>query len=134
MWCDYGGALFWNRDKTGDGACCGDFDSIFTETVGEIKLDSIKGLREWYDEYDSTDSPHNWNSKRWKNWLERGYSFALQVRKLLPDTIDLFYYNWYPKKKVVRKKIEYLKNKYFEYKERYPMIVFNERCLMENKI
>ena len=84
--------------------------------------------------YDSTDYPDDWSKKQRRDRDERGYSFALQVRKLLPDTIDLFYYDWYPKKKVVRKKIEYLKNKYFEYKERCPMIVFNERCLMENKI
>lgn len=123
MWCDYGDALFWNRDKKGWGACCGGTDIFFTETAGEIKLDSIKGLREWYDEYDITEPPHAWNSKRWKNWLERGYSFAVQVRKLLPDTIDLFYYDWYPKRKVVRK----------EFPERCPMIVFNEKCLLNIK-
>ena len=76
--------------------------------------------------YDSTDYPDDWSKKQRREWDERGYSFALQVRKLLPDTIDLFYYNWYPKKKVVREKNEY--------KERYPMIVFNDRCLIEKKI
>ena len=123
MWCDYGDSLFWGRDKNGYGACYGGTDSFITNTAGEIKLDSIKGLREWYDEYDASESPHNWNSKRWKDWLERGYAFALQVRELLPDTIDLYYYNWYPKKKVVRG----------EFAERCPMIVFNERCLQKKK-
>jgi len=45
------------------------------------------------------------------------------VRKLLPDTIDLFYYDWYPRKKVVRG----------EFGAHYPMIVFNENCLSKKK-
>lgn len=119
MWCDYGDALFWGRDKNGYGACCGGADSFITNTAGEIRLDSIKGLREWYDEYDASELPHNWNSKQWKDWHERGYAFALQVRELLPDAIDLYYYDWCPKKKVVRR----------EFAERCPMIVFNKRSL-----
>lgn len=119
MWCDYGDALFWGRDKNGYGACYGNADSFLTNTAGEIKLDSIKGLREWYDEFNATDYPDDWTKKQWKDWHERGYAFALQVRKLLPDTIDLYYYDWYPKKKVVRN----------QFGERCPMIVFNERSL-----
>ena len=121
MWCDYGDALFWGRGTDGKGGCCGNADSLFTETAGEIKLDSIKGLREWYEKWDSASLSDNWTKKQWRDWDARGYSFALQVRKLLPDTIDLFYNNWYPKIKVVREKNEY--------KERYPMIVFNENSL-----
>ena len=123
MWCDFGDALFWGRGMDGKGGCCGSADSLFTDTAGEIKLDSIVGLREWYEEWDSASLPDNWTKKQWRDWDERGYSFALQVRKLLPDTIDLYYYNWYPRKKVVRK----------EFPERCPMIVFNERCLIDKK-
>ena len=124
MWCDYGDALFWGRGGVnGTGACCGNADSLFTDSAGEIKLDSIIGLREWYDEWDSASLPNNWTKKQWRDWDARGYSFALQVRKLLPDTIDLFYYDWYPKKKVVRK----------EFPERCPMIVFNENSLLRSQ-
>ena len=121
MWCDYGDALFWGRGLDGKGGCCGSADKLWTDTTGEIELSSIKGLREWYNEYDATDLPVNWTKKQWKDWEERGYAFALQVRELLPDTIDLYYYDWYPKKKVVRS----------EFPERCPMIVFNERSLLK---
>lgn len=125
MWCEFGDALFWGRGIDGKGGCCGNAESLYTDTTGEIKLDSIVGLREWYDEWDSASLPDNWTKRQRRDWDKRGYLFALQVRKLLPDTIDLYYYDWYPKKKVVREKIEY--------KERYPMIVFNEKCLANIK-
>ena len=60
MWCDYGDALFWGRGTDGKGGCCGNADSLFTDTAGEIKLDSIKGLREWYEKWDSASLPDNW--------------------------------------------------------------------------
>lgn len=126
MWCDFGDALFWGRRTINEGACIGDVESIFTDTAGEIRLDSINGLREWYNEYDSSHLPEkDWSKKRWNDWQERGFSFAMEVRKLLPDTIDLFYYDWYPRKKVVRDGDEF--------ESRCPMIVFNENCLLKKK-
>lgn len=122
MWCDFGDALFWGRGTDGKGGCCGNADSLRTDTSGEIKLDFIEGLREWYDEYDDVASL-NWTKKQDKEWFERGFSLAQRVRKLLPDTIDLFYYDWYPRKKVVRG----------EFGTHYPMIVFNENCLSKKK-
>ena len=120
MWCDYADALFWGRDKDGYGFCCGGTDSFDTETAGEINLKSIKGLREWYNEWDSASIPNKWTKKQWNKWYERGYAFALQIRELLPDTIDLYYYDWYPRKKVVRDK----------FGERCPMIVFNPKSFL----
>lgn len=123
MWCDYADALFWGRDKKGYGFCCGDADSFETETAGEINLESIKGLREWYNEWESVPLPNKWTKKKWNKWYERGYAFALQIREILPDTIDLYYYDWYPRKKVVRD----------EFGESCPMIVFNPKSFMPKK-
>ena len=119
MWCDYADALFWGRDKEGHGFCCGDAGGFGTETAGDFNLETIEGLREWYDEWDSTPLPNKWTKKQWDKWHERGYAFAQQIRELLPDTIDLYYYDWSPRIKVVRKEVG----------ECCPMIVFNPRSL-----
>lgn len=118
IWCDYGDALFWGRGVDGVGCCLGDADSLSTYSAGEINLASIQGLREWYNEWSSAPIPDKWTKKQWDDWYKRGYEFAKQVRKLLPDTIDLYYYDWYPKKKVIRN----------DFSESYPMIVFNENA------
>jgi hypothetical protein len=138
MWCDFCGALFWGSGTINEGACIGDVESISTDTAGEIRLDSIKGLKEWYNEYDSAHLPEkDWSKKRWNDFQERGFSFALEVRKLLPDTIDLFYYDWYPRKKVVHDGDECVISKkpkiVYKHEARCPMIVFNENCLPKTK-
>ena len=121
MWCDYGHALFWGND-----ACIGDSDSISTDTAGEIDLSGIKGLYEWYNEWNKTpleEVLYNDNEMVSADWFERGRQLAFQVRELLPDTIDLYYCSWYPTVKVMQERsFDSLGNEY-HFPERLPMIV-----------
>lgn len=125
MWCDYGEALFWGRGNDGHGACIGDAGSFDTYTCGTIDLSSIEGLREWYDEWNKTSLENileEENESVGDEWFERGRQLALKVRELLPDTVDLYYYNWYPT-------VEVLQDGDNHFPERIPMIVPNMRSL-----
>ena len=131
MWCDYGHALFWGND-----ACIGDSDSISTDTAGEIDLSGIKGLYEWYDEWNKTpleDVLYNDNEMVSTEWFERGRQLAFQVRELLPHTVDLYYCNWYPAVKVMQERsFDSLGNE-FHFPERLPMIIPNPHALRIKK-
>ena len=91
MWPDYGDALFWDIE----GACCGGKDCLFLDDDTKIELTGIKGLKEWYSQWDveSLDHKFGWTDKEWENWRERGLALAKQIKALLPDTVD-FYYMW----------------------------------------
>lgn len=120
MWSDYDGGLFWRQDSQSNAnRCCGNVQSISTKTAGEISLTSIEGLTDWYKEYDVIDLTAQRSFKKWSDWLNRGYELAFQIRKLLPDTIDLFYQYWFPHIKVNDGKI----------RDYYQMIVLNENSL-----
>lgn len=129
MWCDFGGALFWGRGNDAHGACIGDVDSFDTHTCGTIELSSIDGLQAWYDEWNkiSLDSIiEEKNESVSDEWFERGRQLALKVRELLPDTIDLFYYDWYPA-------IDVQKDDEYQFPERLPMIIPNPHALRIKK-
>ena len=120
MWCDYGGALFWGRGDSPKGACYGDARELYTDTCGTIDLSAIEGLQEWYDEYDRGPifGEKDYDKERRKQWFERGKEFAMKVRELLPNTIDLFYDDWYPS-------VEVPQDNAYRFPERLPMIVYN---------
>lgn len=128
MWCDYGAALFWGGGEVGHRGACGDAAEIFTDTCGDIDLRSIDGLQEWYDKYDNGPLPgeDEYNCETEKSWFEQGKEFAQKVRELLPDAIDLYYYDWYPT-------IDVLQDDRFHFPERLPMIVFNSKLLEKSK-
>ncbi|MBR6117860.1 MAG: hypothetical protein IKQ11_03265 [Paludibacteraceae bacterium] len=124
MWCDYGAALFWSGGEIGHQGACGDASEIFTETCGVIDLRGIEELQEWYDRYDKGPLPgeNGYDCETKGSWFEQGKEFAKKVRELLPDTIDLYYYDWYPS-------IEVPQENRLHFPERLPMIVFNSRLL-----
>lgn len=116
MWCDYGDALFWGRGDDMYGACIGGTDEIYTYSAGTIELSRIEGLQEWYKEWRQAALPENDDETLSEEWVERGRNLALKVREILPDTIDLFFYDWYPA-------IEVQKDDEYHFPERLPMIV-----------
>lgn len=88
MWSEWGGGLFWQ------GKCCGNADKIY---LGDkvIDLTDIAGLRHWYEEFDESTPEDPWNGRKRNEWMNRGRLFAFEIRKRLPEDIDLFYY-WLP--------------------------------------
>ena len=53
-----------------------------------IDLTGIKGLVEWYDQYIQN---YNDMTYDWEAWRERGRLIAIEIAKLLPDYVTLYY-------------------------------------------
>ena len=53
-----------------------------------IDLTGIKGLTEWYEDYMRT---YNDMTYDWKGWRDRGRLIAIEIAKLLPDYVTLYY-------------------------------------------
>lgn len=88
MWAEWGGGLFWHQR----GGCCGNADGFFVDTdKTKIDLKSLTGLKEWYDEFDTGHPEYEWPDEEYYPWLERGWKYALEIRKMLPPSVDLFY-------------------------------------------
>ena len=88
MWAEYGNALFWHKGQ----GCCGDSRSIITRSKRVIDLSGIYGLKEWYARYDDDRHPaYEWSPEEYNSWNEEGQKYALAVRGVLPDIIDLVY-------------------------------------------
>lgn len=86
MFPDYPGGVF--SDTMG--VCAGDYEEIYTD-LGNFKLD-VPGLKEWaYD----CDNPNC--GKSFEFLWKRGWELALEVRKQLPDNIDLYYMCYNPR-------------------------------------
>lgn len=85
MWAEWGEALFWVND-----GCCGDCEVIHTDS-GDIDLTGIKGLKEWYEEFNCSNPCEKWPAEKKKEWNRRGFELAKAIRKILPDHIDLCY-------------------------------------------
>lgn len=77
---DYGDCMFW--DTMGIG--CGDSHDLATHS-GMIQI-GVNGLKEWYEIYDRQEPIEDFE-EYWK----AGWVLALQVRKLIPTHIDLYY-------------------------------------------
>ncbi|MCR5621259.1 MAG: hypothetical protein K6G18_05325 [Treponema sp.] len=90
-------SLFWWED----GTCCGGAENISLSEDGPTIDLNIPGLQDWLNEY-------MWNCLApcesgeltpeellhvfdWKRFHQRGLSFATEVKKLLPATVELIY-------------------------------------------
>ena len=72
-------------------------DCLFIGKTGdsiEVDLSRVDGLKDWYLEWDcgSLYHPHCWTDSQWKEWWERGLKLAKEVKKLLPEDVELFYF------------------------------------------
>ena len=91
---DYGNALFWDDD----GCCIGSCTSLFIEEEGkefEIKIDTIKVLVTWYNEWETESlyQTHQWTDLQWKQWWQRGLDIAKNIKQLLPKNVELHYFS-----------------------------------------
>lgn len=86
MFPDWGGCIFWDTMGVGSG----DFDELSTDN-GDFKL-NVPGLQKWGDFYDNHD-----NSQTFDQWWQEGWKLAKEIRRQLPDRIDLYYMCFDPK-------------------------------------
>lgn len=86
MFPDWGGCIFWDTMGVGSG----DFDELSTDN-GDFKL-NVPGLQKWCDFYDNHD-----NSQTFEQWWQEGWKLAKEIRRQLPDRIDLYYMCFDPK-------------------------------------
>lgn len=86
MFPDWGGCIFWDTMGVGSG----DFDELSTDN-GDFKL-NVPGLQKWGDFYDNHD-----NSQTFGQWWQEGWKLAKEIRRQLPDSIDLYYMCFDPK-------------------------------------
>lgn len=80
MFPDYSDCIFWNTSGVG----CGDYDCLCADN-GDIQL-NVPGLKEWSECYGSFSS-----KKSFDDFWNEGLRLALEVRKQLPNNIELFY-------------------------------------------
>lgn len=86
MFPDWGGCIFWDTMGVGSGV----FDELSTDN-GDFKL-NVPGLQKWCDFYDNHD-----NSQTFEQWWQEGWKLAKEIRRQLPDRIDLYYMCFDPK-------------------------------------
>lgn len=85
--------LFWDDEDAG----IGDFECI---SIGEdeLLLEELDGLKEWFlqsDKYDPYTDVSTFTTTGMEAWIDKGYEYALQINKLLPKDIDLYYSYWH---------------------------------------
>lgn len=90
---DYADALFWDEEMYNIGG----WDCLFIGETGNsigVDLSSVDGLKDWYIEWDSESlyHPQHWTDSQWNEWWERGLKLAKEVKKLLPENVDLLYF------------------------------------------
>ncbi len=85
---DWGGCIFW--DTMGAGS--GDFEKLYTDTDDKTFKLNVPGLEKWGDFYDNHD-----NSQTYEQWWHEGWDLAKEIRRQLPDYIDLYYMCYNPK-------------------------------------
>ncbi len=94
MFQDYGGCIFWDTMGVGSG----DSRTLYSD-FGTFPLD-IPGLGKWADYFDNPDP-----TMSFEDYWDMGWELAKQVRKILPENIDLFYMCYDPEKP--EKKVNY---------------------------
>lgn len=89
MWAEYGDALFWNQN----GGCIGDIHGLITDWHHKkVDLSGIEGMAEWYARFDDDKYPaYEWSPEEYGAWIEEGWKYAREVRRILPDEIELLY-------------------------------------------
>ncbi len=83
---DWGGCIFWDTMGVGTG----DFAELITD-YGDIKL-NVPGLEKWGEFYDNHD-----DSQTFEELWQEGWELAKEIRRQLPDRIDLYYMCFNPK-------------------------------------
>lgn len=83
---EWGGCIFWDTMGVGSG----EYDSLYTD-FGDFEL-NVPGLQKWGDFYDNHD-----DSQTYEQWWQEGWELAKEIRKQLPDNIDLYYMCFDPK-------------------------------------
>lgn len=92
FWTEYGDCCFW-----GAYGAYGGPDSIYVYNGEEIPLKHIKGLRDWYDIFDSLTFAFGDQDEddedyiSFDDWFEKGLFYAKEIRKLLPSEVDFYY-------------------------------------------
>ena len=88
MWPEYGDALFWHKGK----GCCGSSRNLVTYSREYVDLSKINELQEWYARFDDDKNPaYEWSLEAYRTWKDEGVKYAMAVREVLPDHIDLQY-------------------------------------------
>lgn len=85
---DWGGCIFWDTMGVG----CGDFEELETVTNDKSFKLNVPGLQKWSDFYDNHD-----DSQTYEEWWQEGWILAKEIRRQLPDYIDLYYMCFDPK-------------------------------------
>ena len=83
---EWGGCIFWDTMGVGSG----EYDELNSE-VGDFKID-VPGLQKWSDFYDNHD-----DSQTYEEWWHEGWELAKEIRRQLPNNIDLYYMCFDPK-------------------------------------
>lgn len=79
---------FWDND----GNELGSYNSI-TINEKEYKI-NFKGFKQWYaksNQYDPWLCAEEFNSEGMEKWVSRGYEFAVMLRELMPQEIEIYY-------------------------------------------
>lgn len=117
MWAEWGDGLFWHQR----GGCCGNAEKFCVDNLEHyIELTDLPELRKWYDEFDDSNPCVKWEEDVYNSWFLRGWELAKEVRKRLPETVDL-YYDW-----------KYLSHKIEGKSVAIPFLVLDERLIAQN--
>lgn len=85
--------LFWEEEDV----AIGDYDLFFIGDE-EFSTSSIVGLKEWFmlaDKYDPYTDIAEFTTEGMEEWINQGYEFAKQLRKIIPKEIKFYYGNWH---------------------------------------
>ena len=102
MWVDYD-CCFWDTMGVG----CGD-DSGLSLDCGDFEMD-IPGLREWVTQWRLLGE----GNLSFEDWWKRGWVLAQEVRKRLPENVDLYYMCYAPESP----------DKLLDYNSEFPKII-----------
>lgn len=89
MFPEYGMVALWDTMGVG----CGDHEHLYSD-YDEFKY-HIPDFEEWLSEYDRSYKEEIWDFSSY--WM-RGWNIAIELRKILPDYIDLYYMSYDPSK------------------------------------
>lgn len=81
--------LFWDDEDAG----IGDAESFFIGDE-EYSLSSLTGIDEWLrqaDKYDPYEALGKFTTEGMEEWINQGYEYAKQIRKLIPKNVQLYY-------------------------------------------
>lgn len=85
---EFGDALFW------DGSACVGGCQFLDIKGNRISLDNIECLCDWYEEWyaDMLKTSRQKTNEQWMVWWSRGLKIAQQIKTILPEDIDFYYF------------------------------------------